>query len=139
MAKAGCFRDGVITVNGVNLSDHCESITDSLGTAKLPSQCMGDTYEYNDPGLLSWSVGARFIADFASANVYATLKTMMLARAKHNVVWAHASGAKTATNPSFSGLAFIESMSPILGGERGGQSLINVTWAAAGALTELTA
>lgn len=128
-------------VAGVNLSDHCESFTFTESTQELRHDAHGDNFQYNTPGLKQHSLSARFYNDFASGSVYATLKALYATNppALHNVVVKQDSGANSATNPAYSGSYFIQSMSPVLGGRHGDNTMIDVTWSPAGAVTELTA
>ena len=138
MAKFGTVRNGYIEVNGVNLSADCESFTLNIGTQTQPFNAHSDTTAYNTPGLFTWSLSARFYHDFASAKVHATIKTMHAGRGLHNVVVREDSGAASSTNPSYSGLAFVEAYNTPVGGAHGANGMTDVTWSPAGALTELT-
>jgi len=138
MAKFGTVRNGYIEVNGVNLSADCESFTLNMGAQSQPFHAHSDTTVINTPGLFTWSLSARFYHDFASAKVHATVKDMYAGRGLHNILVREDSAAASETNPSYSGLAFVESYNTPVGGAHGATGMTEVTWSAAGVLTEVT-
>ena len=87
-------------------------------------------------GLLNWSIDVEFLQDFASAKVDATLFTLVGAAA-FTVTVKPTSGSVSATNPSFSGSAVLESYPP-MSGSVGDLETASATFRSAGTLTRAT-
>ena len=139
MATFGCFRNGLITVNGVNLSDHCREVTLETSVAELPNDVMGDNTSVVRAGLEDWTITATFLQDFASGSVDATLDTAGgVAHSGFNVIIRADGGAVSTTNPSYSGSAILASYRPI-GGAHGVNLESTATFRPAGNLSRTTA
>ena len=138
MAKHGVWKSGYIRVNGVDLSDHASEIRFALSAAEVPSHAMGDDYEFNKPGLFRVTCTARFFQDFAAGSVDATIHPLWANRSEFGLLLRADNGAVSATNPSYSGLAFVSNWGPI-GGAHGDNLMAEVTFSPAGNWTRLTA
>lgn len=116
------FYDGVITVNGVTLSDHANKFTLTVGAESFVGNVFGDSQKYELPGLTTISdIAAEFFHDFAAAKVYATLLAIWQAQTPAvsvNLVLKASSAANSATNPQWTIPVFIKSM-PIFDGQHG--------------------
>jgi hypothetical protein len=131
--------DVSLVVNGVNLSDHVESVSFILTTNKQPAAAMGDLIEYSMPGTKAIEdLTINFYQDFAAAKVYATLTPAWEARSTFNLVVKPESGAISATNPQWTFPVFVASQ-PLLSGTRGERNMASVTLAVAGNYTIATA
>ena len=73
MAVFGVWRNGHITVNGVDLSDHAREITLETSVAELPDNVHGDNTAKVRAGLEDWTITVTFLQDFAAAEVDETL------------------------------------------------------------------
>ena len=130
------YTDASVVVNSVDLSDHVKSCTLNYEAEMLDDTVMGDTTRSNMAGLLNWSSDVDFLQDFASAKVDATLFTLVGAAA-FTVVLKPTSGSVSATNPSFTGSAVLESYPPMTGGV-GDLETVSVTFRSAGTLARAT-
>lgn len=137
MAKHGVVKNPYIEVAGVDLSDHCIDLRPTFGNAGVQAHAFGDDQEYQNPGLRTRALTARFINDFASGKVFATLNPLKNG-AKHVVQYRNDAGSASALNPTFSGLWFITSCDGLVAGTMGSNSETTITWAAAGEESELT-
>ena len=133
MAKFGPFTNGYLTVNGVNLSDHVKSLTIQQGANLNDESAMGDTTQINRAGVITWSVSASFIQDFAALNVDATLSPLIGAAA-FPIACRPTNAAQSATNPTWSGLAVLQDYQPVVG-SHGDEMISPVTFVSAGTLT----
>ena len=121
------FTDADVTVNGVDLSDHVQSVTVDLGRETSDSTAMGHDSRTEDPGLRMNSVQVTFLQDFAAASVDATIYALFEAATEHMVVVKPTSGALAATNPSYSLTGFVNAYNPI-SGSVGDQHTADVAW-----------
>ena len=125
-----------ISVNSVDLSDHCHSLTLNYEAEMLDETMMGDLTRSNKPGLKNWSADAEFESDFAAGEVDATLFPLIGANAFALVIKPDNS-AVSSTNPSFTGNAVLENYQP-LGGTVGELSMTSCTFRSAGTLVRAT-
>ncbi len=132
MAKHVLY-DVSLTVNGVDLSDHVESVSFVETTNGQAAAAMGDVNDYEMPGTLKLSdVTATFYQDYASAKVYATLHAACAARSTFNIVAKPTSSSASATNPQWTIPVFVKSH-PVLGATRGARHMTQVVFGIAGA------
>lgn len=130
------YTDASVVVNTVDLSDHVKSCSVNYEAEMLDDTVMGDTTRSNIAGLLNWSMDVEFLQDFASAKVDATLFALV-GSASFTVTVKPTSGSVSATNPSFSGSAVLESYPPMTGSV-GDLETVSATFRSAGALTRAT-
>jgi len=129
------FRDAVLVVNGVTLSDNVASVALEVSADSLDSTAMGNTYRARIGGMgdTKWTI--TFHNDHAASDVEATLwaafNTVVTCTLKAT------SGATSATNPLYSQSVHISGFAPI-GGKVGDLAQISVTWPGAGTLTRAT-
>ena len=130
------YTDASVVVNSVDLSDHVKSCTLNYEAEMLDDTVMGDTTRSNIAGLLNWSIDVEFLHDFAAAKVDATLFSLIGAAA-FTVTVKPTSGSVSATNPSFSGSAVLESYPP-MSGSVGDLETASATFRSAGTLARAT-
>lgn len=130
------LTDASVVVNGVDLSDHVRSLTLQYNADAVDKTAMGDTTRNRTGGLKDWSVSIEFNQDFAANEVDATL--FPLVGSTFTFTGKPTSAAVSATNPSFSGSALLESYQPI-NGSVGDLHTTSVSLVAAGDLTRATA
>jgi hypothetical protein len=132
--------DNTLSVNGVDLSDHVETIAfGEMNTNKQAAAAMGEVQDYDMPGTLTITPPAvTFYQDFDAAKVYATIYAAWQARTTFDLVGKPSSGAKSATNPEWTIPVFVEKY-PFLGAKRGDRHMGAGTFAVAGALSVATA
>jgi len=97
MATATLLSNPVVTVNAVDLSDQCRSLSVSVKATALDATAFGDTSTKRVAGLFDNSVTLELYFSYASNETYATLQGLV--GLTTNVTWKPASGATSATNP----------------------------------------
>lgn len=129
------LTDAYISINSVDLSDWCTSVTLSVEVDEQEDTAFGDTYRSRLGGLRDWSLDLEFNQDFAASAVEATLfsllgtSTAVDIRANTNTV--------TATNPRYTGNVLVTQFSPI-DGAVGDIATTSVSWPGNGTLTRAT-
>lgn len=135
MAKV-VLTDAYVLVNAVNLSAFVKSVTLNYAAELQDSTTMGDTTRERLGGLKDWSIDLELTQDFAAGAVDATL--FGLVGNTFAVEVRPTSGARSATNPAYTGTGILESYPPI-GGSIGDLLMTSITIQAAGPLSRLTA
>lgn len=112
-----------ITINGVDLSDHCTSITTNDETEEQDVTGFKETYREMADSLKTANIATTFIQDYASGNVDATIGSLYYSTNNGTVK----------VNPDTSGtvvytlVARPNSYSPVNGGP-GDASTIDTVW-----------
>ena len=134
----GPFWNAQIIVQGVDLSDHCDSLTINETAAQLDDSAMGDYTDVQRAGLFSWTIEASFFQDFAAGSVDVTLHPLFSGRSDVLITCMPDKDAGVGvTNPMYSGLAFISAYTP-MGGSHGDNLMTPVTFSPRGELVRLT-
>jgi hypothetical protein len=127
------LRDVNISVDGVDLSDHCTAVTVEDSAADVDSTAFGSVYTSAVKGLRTAQITATFQQDFASGSVDAKLDALNNSDDPFVVEVTPTSAAVGPTNPKY---RLPESMllgfTP-LGGGVGDLSTTDVTFSNAGA------
>lgn len=134
MAKIA-FTNASLTVNGVDLSDHVQSVNLNYSAEELDSTAMGDDTRINLGGLKNWSFDVTFYQDYAASKVDATLFGIVGTQVV--VILIPVNATVTATNPSYTGTALVSSYNP-LGNSVGDFAVTPVTFNSAGTLARAT-
>lgn len=129
------LTDAVVTVNSVDLSDWCSSVTLSLEVDEQEDTAFGDSYRSRLGGLKDWSIDLDLFADFASSAIDQTIWSLV--GTSTAVTVKATSGSTSATNPIFSGNVLVTEYSPIDGGV-GDVATTSVSWPGNGTLTRAT-
>ena len=126
----------VITVNGVDLSDHVTSVELNDETADIATTNFGSSGNTTRTGgLKDGSITIEFQQDYAASKVDATL---WAARGTAITVTVKATSAATAsTNPLYSGSYLVTQYQPV-SGKVGDLSTLSITWPRTGDLTRST-
>jgi hypothetical protein len=126
----------VITINGVDLSDHIDSVEINDETADVKTTNFGSSgNETRTGGLKSGSITISMQQDYAASKVDATL---WAARGTAITVTVKATSASnSATNPLYSGSYLVTQYKPA-SGKVGDLSMLSVTWPRTGDLTRTT-
>lgn len=127
----------VVTINGVDLSDHITSATLKYNADAIETTAFGSTSKTRISGLLDWSLEIDYNQDYASGKVDATIFPLIGA-ASTTVTIKKSSASTSATNPLFSGSAVIDGDYQPIGGQVGELHTGSVTFAANGPLTRAT-
>ncbi len=106
--------DAFVSINGVDLSDHVESLVINF-TADVPEiTSMADITKRRAPGLKDFSVDVGFRQDFVTAEVDDTFFDLGGAAA-FPIIIRPDSAVKSATNPEFTGNVILTSYDPVAG------------------------
>lgn len=115
----------VVTVNGVDLSDHVTAVTINQSFEELDVTKMGDTSRVYTKGLESGSVSISFLNDYANGEVAATLQSrwglVTDVKVKPN------NATVSATNPEYQMQVLVNNLTPVAG-DVGSISTQDVTW-----------
>lgn len=134
------FTNGFITVNGVDLSNHCSQITVNDAKDTVDVTAMGATNKAYAVGLGDATISADFFQDFAAGSVDATLWPLHSGGGTFTVEVRPQNAARSTTNPAFIMTALLPEYSP-LDGSVGDASAITVSFVngAQAGLTRATA
>ena len=135
MAKL-LLQDVKVTINGTNLSNSIKSVELSLSADAKEVTAFGDAWTTRIAGLKDGSVKIDFYQDFGAAAVEATLFPLFGTLA--TVVVLPTSGTASATNPSYTFLALVNSHMPVAGAV-GDVATLSVTYPTSGTVVKATA
>jgi len=127
--------DYKVTVNGTDFSSSLTSVDLSIESAEVMTTAFGSTWTTRIGGLKSGSIKLDFIQDFGAASIDATLYPLMNTLA--TVVLTPTSGTVSATNPSYTALALVNSYQPFASAV-GDLATLSVTWPTSGTVTRGT-
>ncbi len=115
----------VVTVNGVDLSDHVTAVTINQSFEELDVTKMGDTSRVYTKGLESGSVSISFLNDYATGEVAATLQSRwgLVTDVKVKPL----NQAISTQNPEYQMQVLINNLTPVAG-DVGSISTQDVTW-----------
>lgn len=126
------LRDVQITVNGVDLSDHCTEVTVEDSAAEVDATAFGSKYTQAVKGLRTAQITANLQQDFATGSVDATLSPLNDSDATFEVEVIPLAGAVGPTNPGYRiAEAQLMGYQPLSGGV-GTLSMTSVTFTNAG-------
>lgn len=114
MAKT-VLRDCVITVNGVDFSDHVSSVEVQLKKNLVDTTNFSGGGKEQKHGLTDDEFTLNFQQDFAAAEVDATLYPLYSNETEFTVTVKPTVGAVSATNPQYSGTCILAEYSPLNG------------------------
>lgn len=127
--------DFTVSVNAVDLTDHCASVSTDINVADLDTTAFGDSWNTRIGGLKSASVSLNFHQDYAASNVDATLWAALGTVVE--VILKPTSGAVTATNPSYTFDVLVTQVQPI-NASVGDLAVQQVTWPVTDAVARAT-
>ena len=128
--------DYKVTVNGTNLSSSLTSVDLSLSSDEVDTTTFGGEWRTVTGGLKSGSITLNFNQDFAAGSVDATLFPLFNTAA--TVVITPTSATVSATNPSYTAIALVNSYQPFASSV-GDLATLSVTWPTSGTVTRATA
>ncbi len=109
MSAFGFWKNGFIEIAGVDLSDHCTEFSCKESDEELKNDTHGGSVANITPGLTNWTIEAKFLQDFAAASVHATLRAAKIGRLPVAVRYRASRDSVGATNPMYSGSAYVTS------------------------------
>lgn len=114
MAKT-VLRNASISVNGVDLSNHCSKVTISTEYDDVDLTSFGAVLKEHSKGLGDGMIEMDVFQDFAAGSVDATLWPISQATTTVPVVVKPDAGAVSATNPSYTMQGYLMNYSPLDG------------------------
>jgi predicted secreted protein len=130
------FTNAVVTLNGVDLSDHCAAVTIDQSADEVETTAFGTAgWRTRVTGLKDGSVKIDWHQDYATSSVNATLTSAF--GSVGTVVVIPNGTAVTASNPRFTCPVVVSGYSPVAG-SIGDLLTFSTTWAAAGPFTQGT-
>ena len=130
------LTDAKITVNGVNLSNYCTSVTLNTTTDVVETTAFSSTAaKTRIAGLQDNSVTLEFAQDYGTSLVEATIYPLV---GNTTTVTVSPTSTTSATSPSYSFTALCSEWQPLSGGV-GELATASVTWPISGAITKTTA
>lgn len=106
----------LVTVNGVNLSDHVSSVEVNAQKDDIDTTSFDGAGREKKAGLQENTFVVNFQQDFAAAEVDATLFPLWQNETEFTVAIQPTPGAKAADNPSYEGTCILLEYSPLNGG-----------------------
>ena len=99
------FTDAFMSLGGVDLSDHIQSISMSYSAEEIDETAMADVSRTRKGGLKDWSFTVTWVQDFAASKVDATI--WPLVGTTFAVVFRPDSAAVAVTNPEWTGTGYL--------------------------------
>lgn len=109
------LKNPIITIDGVNLSDHISSVTIETTFDEVDVTAFGSNYKEILQGLGDATITCAVFQDFAAGSVDATLWPLSQSGASFPVTVKATNAAVSATNPLYSMTGVLLSYSPIAG------------------------
>lgn len=110
------LTDALITVNSVNFSTFCKKATFDVQVADLLTTTFGTGgWVSRTGGLFDGTCTLELFQSFQASNVDATLWPLFIAGVPFTIAVRPTSGAKTATNPEYTGAALLTKYTPLDG------------------------
>jgi hypothetical protein len=140
MAILGAFTNAYISVNGVDLSNHCTTVSVETTRDEVDVTAMGATQKVVTPGLGDGTISATFLQDYAAGSVDATLNPLSTTTTPFTVEVRPVNAARSPTNPGYSMQCLMYGYPPI-GGSVGDALTVDISFrnAAQTGLQRLTA
>ena len=110
------LKDAVVTVDGVNLSDHVSEVSIETERDEVDVTAMGANNKVMVAGLGDATITCTMYQDFAASEVDATLWPLSTTNTPFVVSVKATSAATSATNPLYSMTALMYGYSPLSGG-----------------------
>ena len=110
------LKNPVITVNGVDLSDHVNQVTFESTYDEVDATCFTQTHRDRLQGIGDASMTLGFAQDFAASEVDATLWPLSQSGASFTVSAKATNASTSATNPLFSMTGILLDYTPLDGG-----------------------
>lgn len=105
------LTDALISINGVDLSDHGNQVTITYEAETQDDTVFGDDTRSNAGGLKNWSCEIQFLQDYAAGEVDATLFGIVGTA----VAWEvrPTSAVRSATNPGYNATGVVQNYQPL--------------------------
>lgn len=120
------IKNPVVTVNSVDISDHCSKATIETSFDDVDFTAFGSTYKKIGQGLGDATINLSVFQDFAAGSIDATLWPLSQSGATFPVTVKSSNAATSATNPRFDMTAVLLTYNP-LDGQIGDAAATDVT------------
>jgi hypothetical protein len=115
MAIVGTWTNALVTINGVDMSDHIRQVTIETTRAENDITAFGAQFVVNSPGLGDATITMEAFQDFAAGELDATLWPLSTTTTPFTVAVRADTGAISATNPEYQMSSLMYGYSPIDG------------------------
>lgn len=109
------LTDAFVSVGGVNISDHVESVEVNMEAEDVDITAMGATARNHAPGLRNDSMTFNVFQDFASGEIDATFSPLVGSAAGTAVIVRPTSAATSSVNPAYSATMVLLGYQPLAG------------------------
>lgn len=107
------LKNAFVLINAVDLSDHVKQVTINYSAEVLDKTAMSNAGRARLAGLKDWTADIQFFNDFASSKVDATIFPAVGTQIAVDI--RPDAGARSVTNPSYTGNGIIDSYQPVAG------------------------
>jgi hypothetical protein len=107
------LRNAFVSINGVDLSDHCREVSVDDGRAEHDDTVMSHTAESVEAGLPRWTITVRLRQNYGASGVHQTIRPLIGTVVP--VVVRPDAGAVSATNEQITGNGLLSRYTPIGG------------------------
>lgn len=121
------LRDASVVVNGVDLSNHVDTVEIDTKYDVVDVSAMGSTFKQKLLGLGDATIKVNFFQDYAAGEVDATLQALAGSNTSFPVVVKPTSAAPSTTNPSYTMQSLLPEYTPI-NGKVGAASMTQITF-----------
>lgn len=125
-----------VSINSVDLSDHCRAVTINAQADQLDSTTFGDSWREYTGGLKSGTVAFEFLDDFATSSVDSTLFSILSTGTAVAVAVKPVNTTISTTNPEYQFNILPHEWN--MGGSLGEMAAKSVTYNITGAITRDT-
>jgi len=115
MATTLVLKDAFVSLGGTNISEYVQSVTLTGEYDKVEDKGMGDAVHHNVKGLGNWTIEVECRQSFDSSGLDSVLWPLLISESPVAVIVRPKSGAKSASNPEWTGNGMIFSYPPIQG------------------------
>lgn len=136
-AMTTTFTNCYVSINSVDVSHLCDSVTLPYSAAQLDNTTFGQDTKISLAGLKSWTLTVAGKADFSAAGFDSQLFALVGA-APFTVGVRPVNAARSTSNPEFNGSAILKDYTPMTG-KVGDLLPVTASFEAAGTLSRLTA
>lgn len=131
------LTDAFIIINAVTISDHGNKVEIPFTADTEETTAFGVGWKARVAALKDAALNITFINDFVAANLDATMFALYLAGANVTFEIRPTSGARSTSNPAYTGLVCPDSWTPI-SGDVGKLDTVSISWKTSGAVLRQT-
>jgi|SRR5215467_8863055 len=128
--------DAMIILNAVTISDHGNKVEIPFSVEDEDTTAFGQTWHNRVGGLKDAALNITFLNDYVAANLDATTFALLGTVVTFEI--RPTSGARSTSNPAYTGSVLINSWKPVAG-DVGKLATVDVSWPTSGTVSRQTA